>query len=192
MLMQQKMTGAISATSELRPKGTAAVAPQASDGMPGRMARISDRRWGATTDYATAYLWLESGQSWPFLRSFETITNRALCGWLFVVAACACWAMIMMMTGGTRPDEATLQMEQLAEKLESTTAIPTATANAVARVLGQPGYDCRQVGCSAQLAERNRTARARLQNVVANKGPSNGLDLSASKSPRAAAAEVGH
>jgi hypothetical protein len=191
MLAQQKMTDAVP-VSYPRPVDTAVVAAQTGDDAPGRTARILNHARGGTADYRAAYLWLEARQSWPFLRGLETITNRALCFWLFVVAACACWAMIMMMTDGKRPVEATVQMERLAEKLERTTAIPAATANAVARVLGQPGYDCRYVACSAQLADRNRTARTRLENLLADKGPSNALDLSASEKPRTAAADVRH
>jgi hypothetical protein len=143
-------------------------------------------------DPATTYLWLDAGQSWPFVRGFETISQRALCGWLFVVAACCCWAVTMMMTTGTPSVEATLQMERLAAQLERTTAIPAAAANAVARIVGQPGYDCRHVACSAELADRNRTARARLETLLASKAPANEPDPTANTKMRTAAAEITH
>jgi hypothetical protein len=117
----------------------------------------------------------------------ETISNRALCAWLFMVAAGACWFMIMMMTGGPRTGEATVQMERLAEKLDRATAIPTETANGIARVIEQPGYDCRHVSCSAELAVRNEAARTRLKQLLASKGPANGLDASANRSPQTSA-----
>jgi hypothetical protein len=182
MLARQTMTDAVSAFSHHRPIDTVALAPQTAGDGSGWAALAGEGAGparGGTTDYRTSYLWLDAGQSWPFLRGLETITNRALRGWLLVVAACACWAMIMMMTGGTRPVDATVQMERLAEKLERTPAIPAETVAAVARVLGQPSYDCRHVACSAQLADRNGAARARLQKLLADKGPSNALDLSA-------------
>jgi hypothetical protein len=187
MLMQQttRITDANAAVAEPRPEVTAAAAD-----VPGRTARIPDYARSGTPDYATAYLWLDSGQSWPFLRRFETISQRALCGWLFVVAACCCWAMIMMMTDGTRPKEATRQMEQLAAQLETTTAFPAATTNAVARVIKQPWYDCRHVACSAELADRNRAVRSRLETLLAGKGPSDEPELDENRKTRAAAAEV--
>jgi hypothetical protein len=170
MLMQQNMAGAIPVTPEARPRGRAEVATQTND-VSGRPARIPDH--ARAPDYGTTYLWLDAGQSWPFLRSFEALSNGALCVWLVVAAACCCWAMIY---GDRRhaTEEATVQMERLAEKLESTTAMPTPASNAVARVIGQPWYDCRHVACSAQLTERNHTAR---ENLLARK-------------PRAAAADV--
>jgi hypothetical protein len=182
MRMQQKTTDTIPAPSELRPGDAAVVAD-----VRARTPRILDHARGGNTDYRTAYLWLDAGQSWPFLRTFTPISDRALCGWLLVVAACCFWAMILTATGSTRTAEATFQMERLAEKLESTTALPAETTNAIARIIGQPWYDCRHVGCSAQLSQRNRTARTRLENLLVSKGP----DLSAKKA-RAAAAEVRH
>ena len=88
--------------------------------------------------------------------------------------------------------DATAQMELLAKKLERTPAIPSETASEIARVIGQPRYDCRHVACSAQLADRNRTTRTRLENLLANKGPLNELDLNANNKRREAAAEVRH
>jgi hypothetical protein len=168
MLRQQEVTTAIPAT-----------------------ARIPDHARSGTSDCATRYLWLHAGQARPFVGKFERISERVLFGWLFVVAACCGWAMSTMITGGTRPEEATLQMERLAAKLEGTTAIPAATANAVARLLGQPWYDCRHVACSAELAHRTEAARGRLQQLLASKGPANDLDPSASRTPRRSA-EIRH
>jgi hypothetical protein len=187
MLVRQRLTDAVPAVWERRPEGMAVIAD-----VPGRMARISDHARSGAPDHATAYLWLDAGQSWPFLRRFEPISERALCSWLFVVAACCCWAMIMMMTDGTRPEQATRQMERLAAQLETTTAIPAATATAVARVIDQPGYDCRHVACSAELADRNRAVRSRVKTLLAGKGPSDELAFDAHKRTRAAAAEARH
>jgi hypothetical protein len=182
MLMQQKLTHAVPAGWELRPEGTTVIADVA-----GRTGRIPSHARSGPPDDATAYLWLDAGQSWPFLRRFETISERALRTWLFVVAACCCWAMIMMMTDGTRPEEATRQMERLATQLEGTT-IPAATANAVARVIGQPWYDCGHAACSAELADRNRAVRSRLKTLLASKGPYE-LERTANTTVRAPAAD---
>jgi hypothetical protein len=188
MLTQPGLTDSIRAATAFRPEDPAVAVVRTK--VPGRTARIPDHARRGTPDYATTYLWLDAGQSWPFSRSFEATSERVLFGWLFVVAAGCCWAMVMMMTDGTRPMEATLQMERLAEKLESTTAIPAATGNAVSRLLVQPWYDCGHVACSAQLADRNRAARARLEKVWASKDRSNEPDPHTSRQPRTAAAEV--
>jgi hypothetical protein len=147
----------------------------------------ADRSRGGDTDHRTTYLWLDAGQSWPFLRGTETISNRALCGWLTAVAACAFWVAILVATGGMRPVEATAQMELLAQKLDRATVIPAPTANQLERLIGQPGYDCRHVSCSAELAVRNEAARTRLKQLLASKGPANGLDASANRSPQTSA-----
>jgi hypothetical protein len=99
---------------------------------------------------------------------------------------------MMVAGGGTRPMEATVQMERLAEKLEHTREIPAETANAIARLIAQPWYDCGHAACGTELRARNQTARARLENLLADKGSSNALDLSASEKPRNATAEVRH
>jgi hypothetical protein len=66
--------------------------------------------------------------------------------------------------------EATAQMELLAQKLDRATVIPAPTANQLERLIGQPGYDCRHVSCSAELAARNEAARTRLEQLLATKG----------------------
>jgi hypothetical protein len=146
-----------------------------------------------TDDLRTARVWLDAGLSRPSFRGLDTITDRALCGWSIVISACVCWAAILVVTGSrVRPMDATAQMELLAKKLERTPAIPSETAIEIARIFGQPWYDCRHVACSAQLADRNRTTRTRLENLLANKGTSNELALNANKKRREAAAEVRH
>jgi hypothetical protein len=186
VLTLDKMTDPMPVASELRPQQIAVDAAQAHADVLGGATRFREQAPTGSSEFAAAYLWLDAGQSWPFLRRFETISNRALCGWLFVVAACCVWAMTTMMTDGTRPIEATLQMERLAEKLESKAEIPVATASAVARMLGQPWYDCRHVACSAELADRNRLARTRLETLLASRGPSIAPDGNAGNSRRAA------
>jgi hypothetical protein len=186
VLTLHKMTDAMPVASELRPHRIAVDAAQTHADMFGGTTRFREQAPNGCSDFATAYLWLDAGQSWPFIRRFETISNRALCGWLVVVAACCAWAMITMMTDDTRPIEATFQMERLAEKMASTAEIPVATASAIARVLGQSWYDCRYIACSAELADRNRAARTRLQTLLASKGPSNAADANTSNSRTAA------
>jgi hypothetical protein len=138
--------------------------------------------------HRTAYLWLDAAQSWPLVTGTETISNRALCAGLIVVAVCAGWAAVMMASSGMRPAETTAQIELLAHKLERKAAIPPETASELARLVRLPAYDCRQVPCSAELTIRNEAARSRLQQLLASKGPANDIDLSATRASRASAA----
>jgi hypothetical protein len=171
-----------------------ALAIQTNDNLPRGATRAAHHAaTDVTDDLRTAYVWLDAGLSRPSYRGLDMITDRALWGWLIVISACVCWAAILVVTGSrVGPMDATAQMELLAKKLERTPAIPSETASEIARVIGQPWYDCRHVACSAQLADRNRTTRTRLENLLANKGPSNELALNANKKRREAAAEVSH
>ena len=86
---------------------------------------------------------------------------------VFSTAAALLWA-----AGGTaRPLEATVQMEQLAAKVEQAKLIHPNTAHAITRYIDQRGYDCDQVACSAQLQARNRAVRNRLKILIAKKTP---------------------
>ena len=141
-------------------------AVQASDNVPGAPRATT----GSMYDPTIAYLWLDAGLSRPFFRGSDTISHPALCGWLMAVFACACLAAVFVWTDSRmRPTEATAQMERFAENLERVTAIPTKTAREIARVIGQPWYDCNYVTCSAQLKERNLIARAKVSSLLAMK-----------------------
>lgn len=59
--------------------------------------------------------------------------------------------------------EATVRMERLATDLEHAKKIAPTTRLEVARLIGQPWYDCNQLACRAALDARNRLARERLQ-----------------------------
>ena len=178
----QQATGAAPIATECGPADTFVAIIQANEKLADGTA--PDRSRSGAADHKAAYLWVEAGQSWPFLRGTEAISNRRLWGSLVVMAACVAWALILMATGGMRPMEATAQMELLARKLERRTAIPSETASGLARLIGQPGYDCRQVACSAELAARNEAARSRLHQLLASKGSASALDLSANQRPR--------
>ena len=181
----QHTTGAVPVATECGPADTFVAIIQANEKLAGGTA--ADRARGVATDHKVEYLRVEAGQSWPFLRGTETISNRRLWGSLIVVAACVGWALIVMASGGMRPMEATAQMELLARKLERTTAIPLETASGLTQLIGQPAYDCRQVACSAELAARNEVARSRLHQLLTNKGRAIAHDLSANQRPRGSA-----
>lgn len=146
----------------------------------------------ATTDTIAdsriAYLWLDAGLSRHSFRGADTSAAR-LCGWVMAFFVCAWLAAVVAWTDSRmRPMEATEQMERLAENLANSTTIPTKTMSEVARLIGQPWYDCRHVSCSAQLEERNRAVRAKLSSLLAAKEMSN--EFSASRKYGGASVEI--
>jgi hypothetical protein len=82
-------------------------------------------------------------------------------------------ALVVLWASGAplRPLEATVQMEQLAAKVEQAAVVHPDTASEIARLMDQRGYDCTQVPCSAKLQARNNAARNRLEMLIATKTP---------------------
>jgi hypothetical protein len=158
---------------------------QTNDNVPNGAARAARL---ATADMMddpkTTYVWLDAGLSRPAFRRLDTLTDRASCAWLIVISACVFWAAILVGTGSRiGPMDATAQMELLTRKLERTAGIPAETVNEIARVMGQPWYNCGRVTCSAELQQRNSAVRAKLGDLLATKERSN--DLSANQKHRA-------
>jgi hypothetical protein len=158
---------------------------QTNDNVPNgaaRAARLANS--DIMDDPKTTYVWLDAGLSRPAFRGLDTITDRALCGWLIMISACVFWAPILVGTGSRNgPMEATAQMELLTKKLERTAGIPTETVSEIAQVMGQPWYNCGRVACSAELQQRNSAVRAKLGGLLATKERSD--DPSASRNHRA-------
>jgi hypothetical protein len=95
---------------------------------------------------------------------------------LMMACVAACLIMILAAAaGGSGPLAATAQMEQVAEALARNTALPAPTATALARLIEQPWLDCSRVACEAELAARNRIARARLKALVAERAADDAL-----------------
>ena len=78
---------------------------------------------------------------------------------------------LLLSAGHVRPLEATVQLERLAQKVERAQTIRPEAAEAIARVVRQPWYDCAKVACTPQLAARNGQARMRLTEAVAQRAP---------------------
>ena len=94
----------------------------------------------------------------------QTSTIKTLAG----IAACGAFALFMSSTGGG-PLDATSRMERLANQIERAQTIQPEAAAQIARLTANASYDCSQVACGRQLAARNRDARARLDNSLAQK-----------------------
>jgi hypothetical protein len=158
----QENAAALGQTRNNVPNGTARAARLAASDMLG--------------DPKTTHVWLDAGLSRPDFRRLNIITDRALCAWSIVISACVLWAAILVGTGKRiGPMEATAQMELLTRKLERTAGIPPETVSEIARITGQPWYNCGRVTCSAELQQRNSAIRAKLGDLLATKERSNDL-----------------
>jgi hypothetical protein len=97
--------------------------------------------------------------------------SRWLKGGLATIVFSAAAALFWAAGGMARPLEATVQMEQMAAKVEQTKFIHPNTAHAITRYIDQRWYDCDKVACSAQLQARNRAVRNRLKTLMPKKTP---------------------
>jgi hypothetical protein len=87
-------------------------------------------------------------------------------------------AMVFGLIGSTNSsEEATAVLERLASKVESPQRISPETRNVLAKLLAERDYDCDRLKCSARLHERNRVARARVENAI----DSGSIEVSAMK-----------
>jgi hypothetical protein len=103
--------------------------------------------------------------------------SRSLKGVFAIMAICA---TCLLGGNGTRPPlETTIELEQLAARVERASSIHPNTARDFARMLAMPRYDCARTACSAALQARNSAARARLATAIAMKTrPERGADAS--------------
>ena len=86
-----------------------------------------------------------------------------------IVAICAAAAWLWTVGSGSRPLEATIQLERFAASIEHTGSVDPGTARDLGRMLALPGYDCARVACSAAVQVRNSAVRARLVTLMAMK-----------------------
>jgi hypothetical protein len=82
------------------------------------------------------------------------------------------------------PSATTDRMERIVAQLDRTSAIRPETAEAIARIISQPGYDCERVACDQNLKARNMAVRFRLETSLALKA----LAVASSATPVGAAA----
>jgi len=125
-----------------------------------------------------SYFLINAGHLRAVFRPPADLEQRSVCGNLLkatfgAIAFSGAVALSLAASGTGRPVEATVQMEQLAAKVERAKSIHPKTVHEVTRLIGQPWYDCNQVACSAQLKARNTAARNRLQAMIAKKAPLN-------------------
>jgi hypothetical protein len=138
------------------------------DGMLGTARVLHQAGFRLTDDPKTAYLCLEAAQSGAPFPPTETPAHRDVGAWLIAILASIGMVALLVQSVGRTPTP-TAQMERLAAQLDLATTIPARTAEEIVRALGQPSYDCAQVGCGSELQARNRAVRDHLKRLLATK-----------------------
>jgi polysaccharide pyruvyl transferase WcaK-like protein len=106
---------------------------------------------------------------WPTNPEQQHARDRWLIGLLVAVTSCLAVITVLGLNHSFGPHATTAHIERIATRLDRMTTIHPNTANAIMRIVGQPGYDCDRVACDAQLAARNSAAHARLATALAAK-----------------------
>jgi hypothetical protein len=115
----------------------------------------------------------------------QIVLERWLKGFLAVIALCVAGiGLVTVLNNNFGPSATTDRMERIVAQLDRTSAIRPETAEAIARIISQPGYDCERVACDQNLKARNMAVRFRLETSLALKA----LAVASSATPVGAAA----
>ena len=85
------------------------------------------------------------------------------------IAAGLCVLILIFLNTSFGPPSMTARMERVVQQLDGMKEISPETAQAIERLVSQPGYDCYRVSCDAQLTARNGAVRAQLSSLLAKK-----------------------
>jgi len=122
---------------------------------------LSERRYLCGSAYARA-VWTP-----PSTTEDRIAWNRWLKGLGAVIASTLALGLLLTPENRTRPQEATIQMERLAAKLERMKVVHPDTAQTITTLLLQPSHDCHQVVCSPAVQSRNSVVRSRIMATLA-------------------------
>lgn len=109
--------------------------------------------------------------------------ERRLKGLMVAAAACFVVGLVVTLNNNFGPDETTARMERILTQLDRMNSIRPNTAQAITRIISQPGYDCERIACDAKLKARNMAVRFRLETSLAAKAVAGELDLVSSMNP---------
>src|SRR5262245_56121766 len=149
----------------------------------GRLIMVqSDGRYLCGPAYARA-AWVA-----PITTDDRRVWSRWLKGLGAAIASTLAIGLLLASESRTRPLEATIQMERLADKLERMKAVHPNTAQAITTLILQPSHDCHQVVCIPAVQARNSIARALITATLAKWNFEKGLAVNLGTRPSAEAA----
>ena len=111
------------------------------------------------------------------------VRERWLTGLLVAVAAFGAIGFAVSPSNDFGPRETTDRMERIIAQLDRMSAIRPETAQAIARVISQPAYDCEQVACDPMIKARNMAVRFHLETSLAEKASAGGVEVASSLKP---------
>jgi hypothetical protein len=115
----------------------------------------------------------------------QIVLEKWLKGFLAVITLCvAAIGMVTVLNNNFGPSATTDRMERIVAQLDGMNAIRPETAQAIARIMSQPGYDCERVACDQNLKARNMAVRFRLETSLALKA--GGVEVASSARPAGA------
>jgi hypothetical protein len=113
----------------------------------------------------------------------QVIPDKWLKGLLVAIAACGAIGLAMASRNDFGPRETTARMERMIEQIDRMSAIRPETAQAIARVISQPAYDCDQVACDQNLKARNMAVRFGLETSLAEKASAGAVEVASAMKP---------
>ena len=113
----------------------------------------------------------------------QPMRERQIKGLLLVLAACFIVGTIVTLNNNFGPDETTARMERILTQLERMHSIRPENAEAITRIISQPGYDCERIPCDANLKARNMAVRFRLETSLAAKALAGELEVASTMKP---------
>jgi len=111
------------------------------------------------------------------------VRERRIKGLMTTLAACFIVGMLVASSNNFGPDETTVRMERILTQLERMHSIRPETAEAITRIINQPGYDCERIACDANLKARNMAVRFRLETSLAAKALVGELEVASTMRP---------
>jgi hypothetical protein len=113
----------------------------------------------------------------------QPVRERRIKGLMTMLAVCFVVGIIMALNSGFGPDVTTARMERILTQLERMHSIRPVTAEAITRIINQPGYDCERIACDANLRARNMAVRFRLETSLAAKALVGELEVASTMRP---------
>jgi hypothetical protein len=125
----------------------------------------------------------------PAVSEHQPVRERRIKGLMIALAACCVVGMLVALNNNFGPHETTARMERILTQLERMHSIRPEIADAITRIISQPGYDCERIACDANLKARNMAVRFRLETSLAAKALVGEREVASTMRPAGAPSE---